>query len=390
MNPPVKFLLVDDLSENLLSLEALLRRDDLLLLMAKSGDEALELLLDHDVALALIDVQMPGLDGFELAELMRGNERTRRIPIIFVTAGTHCAERRFQGYGAGAVDFIQKPIEPDILRSKTNVFFEIDRQRQMLAAQRDLLQAQAEALQLADRRKDEFLAVLAHELRNPLAALQSGLQLLSRKPDEPQARKISNLMQLQMTHLSRLVDDLLDASRITQGKIELRKIEFDLRDAVLSAVEMVRPVMETQDHELVLNLADQPVEVLADQVRVTQCVANLLNNSAKYTPRGGRIEVTVADVAEVFRVTVADNGLGLTQEASAAIFRMFEQVEDHLQHAHGGLGIGLALVKQLIELHGGSIAVSSQGPNLGSAFTLEIPKVALRPEPTDTPRVASA
>lgn len=390
MKPPVKFLLVDDLAENLLSLEALLRRDDLMMLMARSGDEALELLLDHDVALALIDVQMPGLDGFELAELMRGNERTRRIPIIFVTAGTHCAERRFQGYGAGAVDFIQKPIEPDILRSKTNVFFEIYRQRQMLAEQRDLLQAQTEALQLADRRKDEFLAVLAHELRNPLAALQSGLQLLSRKPDEQQGARINALMQMQMSHLARLVDDLLDASRITQGKIELRKIRFDLRDAVSSAVEMVRPVLEAENHELTLNMTDQPVEVLADQVRVIQCIANLLNNSAKYTPRGGRIVITVEEIPDASRVTVADNGLGLTQEASAAIFRMFEQVEDHLQHAHGGLGIGLALVKQLIELHGGSISVSSGGPNQGSAFTLEIPKVGVRSEQQVSPSVASA
>tara|TARA_R110000796_G_scaffold88164_1_gene189704 strand:- start:19200 stop:20357 length:1158 start_codon:yes stop_codon:yes gene_type:complete len=378
MKMPVKILLVDDLSENLLSLEALLRRDDFVLLMARSGDEALELLLHHDVALALIDVQMPGLNGFELAELMRGNERTRRIPIIFVTAGTHSAERRFQGYEAGAVDFIQKPIEPDILRSKTKVFSEIYRQRQMIAEQRDLLEAQAQALQLSDKRKDEFLAVLAHELRNPLAALQGGLSLLLRKPDGPQAEKISGLMQEQMTHLFRLVDDLLDASRITQGKIELRIAAFDLRDAVLSAVEMVRPVIEAQDHSLTLRLADHRTELVGDQVRITQCIANLLTNSAKYTPQGGRIEVRVEEGPGTFQVTVADNGLGLTPEASAAIFRMFEQIEDHLQHSHGGLGIGLALVKQLIELHGGSISVTSEGPNRGSAFTLEMPKVALR------------
>lgn len=374
MTMPVKFLLVDDLSENLLSLEALLRRDDLELLMARSGDEALELLLHHDFALALIDVQMPGLNGFELAELMRGNERTRRIPIIFVTAGTHSAERRFQGYEAGAVDFIQKPIEPDILRSKTGVFFEIFRQRQMLAEQRDLLQAQAQALQLSDKRKDEFLAVLAHELRNPMAALQGGLQLLLRNPNGPQTDRIGGLMQDQMTHLFRLVDDLLDASRITQGKIELRTAPFDLRDAVLAAVEMARPVIEAQNHALNLYLGDHRIELLADQVRITQCIANLLNNAAKYTPPGGRIDVTLGDTPDAFRVTVADNGLGLTPEAAAAIFRMFEQVEDHLAHSHGGLGIGLALVKQLIELHGGSIDVTSDGPNKGSAFTLEMPK----------------
>lgn len=373
MTTPVKFLLVDDLPENLLSLEALLRRDDLELLKAQSGDEALELLLEHDVALALIDVQMPGLNGFELAELMRGNDRTRRIPIIFVTAGTHSAERRFQGYEAGAVDFIQKPIEPDILRSKTAVFFEIYRQRQMLAEQRDLLQAQAESLRLAATRKDEFLAVLAHELRNPLAALQSGLQLLLRKPDEPRAETISDLMQEQMAHLLRLVDDLLDASRITQGKIELRTTVFDLRDAISAAIEMVKPAIDAQGHTLIVSPMEHRIELLADQVRITQCIANLLNNSAKYTPAGGRIEIKVTDIPDAVRVTVSDNGLGLTLDASTAIFRMFEQVEEHLMHSHGGLGIGLALVKRLIELHGGTIAVSSDGPNMGSAFTLELP-----------------
>jgi two-component sensor histidine kinase len=160
----VSFLLVDDLEENLLSLEALLRRDNLVLLKARSGDEALELLLQNDVALALIDVQMPGLTGFELAELMRGNERTRRIPIIFVTAGTADNQRRFRGYEAGAVDFIQKPIETDIIRSKAGVFFYLYRQRQQIAEQRDELERQAEELREAARRKDEFLLTLTHDI----------------------------------------------------------------------------------------------------------------------------------------------------------------------------------------------------------------------------------
>lgn len=160
----VSFLLVDDLEENLLSLEALLRREDLSLLKAKSGDEALEFLLKHDVALALIDVQMPGLNGFELAELMRGNERTRHIPIIFVTAGSADNQRRFRGYEAGAIDFIQKPIEPDILRSKAGIFHELYVQRQQIATQRDELAVQAEALREAGRKKDEFLVTLTHDI----------------------------------------------------------------------------------------------------------------------------------------------------------------------------------------------------------------------------------
>lgn len=373
MSAPVKFLLVDDLPENLLSLEALLRRDGLLLLKAKSGDEALELLLEHDVALALIDVQMPGLSGFELAELIRGNERTRRIPIIFVTAGSHSSERRFQGYGAGAVDFIQKPIEPDVLRSKTEVFFELYRQRQQLAEQRDVLREQAEALRLADRRKDEFLAILAHELRNPLAALHGGLAMLLRQPDGPKAERIGGLMQGQMTHLVRLVDDLLDVSRITQGKIDLRNASFDLREAITAAVEMARPAVDAKHHAISVDMPDGPVEIVADRVRITQCVANLLNNAAKYTPDHGSIGLSLEDLGDSVRIRVTDDGLGLTPEASSSIFRLFAQVDAHLQHAHGGLGIGLSLVKQLVELHGGTVSASSEGPDKGATFTITLP-----------------
>lgn len=379
MNAPVKFLLVDDLPENLLSLEALLRRDDLLLLKAKSGDEALELLLDHDVALALIDVQMPGLSGFELAELIRGNERTRRIPIIFVTAGSHSSERRFQGYGAGAVDFIQKPIEPDVLRSKTEVFFELYRQRQKLAEQRDVLREQAEALRLADKRKDEFLAILAHELRNPLAALQGGLNMLLRRPDGPKAVRIGGLMEGQMSHLVRLVDDLLDVSRITQGKIELRNAEFDLREALLAAIEMAKPAVEAKRHDMSVHMPEHAVDIVADQVRLTQCIANLLNNAAKYTPDGGSIALSLADLGETVCITVTDDGLGLSPEAASSIFRLFAQVDAHLQHAHGGLGIGLSLVKQLVELHGGTVSAASDGPGKGATFTITLPATRAGP-----------
>lgn len=374
MTTPVKFLLVDDLPENLLSLEALLKRDDRILLKARSGDEALELLLHHDVALALLDVQMPGLNGFELAELMRGNERTRRIPIIFVTAGAHTAERRFQGYEAGAVDFIQKPIEPDVLCSKAEIFAELYRQRKTLAEQRDLLEEQTLALQLADKRKNEFIGVLVHELRNPLAALNGGLKLLSRNPDEAKTEQIHGLMHEQMDHIIKLVDDLLDVSRITQGKINLSKSEFDLKDAISTALEMTRPTVEEKRHALTFRAPEQPCTILADKVRLTQCVSNLVNNAAKYTPEGGQIEVSLEAVDRGYRITVADNGLGLTPEASTAIFQMFEQVEEHRGHAHGGLGIGLALVKQLMELHGGDVTVWSDGPGKGSVFTLELPR----------------
>ncbi len=253
---PVYFLLVDDLEENLLSLEGLLRRDGLVLLQARSGLEALELLLQYDVALAILDVQMPDMDGYELAELMRGTERTRRAPIIFLTAGAADRQRRFRGYEAGAVDFLNKPIEPDILRSKASVFFELSQQRNQIAAQRDELKSYAAALTEADRRKDEFLATLAHELRNPLAPIRNGLDILRKSPTAPNADEIREVMDRQLSHLVRLVDDLLDVSRVSQGKIELRKARIALSDVVKTALDASNPLIIGGHHELKLDMPE--------------------------------------------------------------------------------------------------------------------------------------
>ncbi len=373
---PVHFLLVDDLEENLLSLEALLRRDGLSLLKARSGDEALELLLQHEVALALVDVQMPGLNGFELAELMRGNERTRRVPIIFVTAGSADMQRRFQGYEAGAVDFIHKPIEADILRSKAEVFFELFRQRQQIAAQRDALQAQSEALQAADQRKDVFLATLAHELRNPLAPLRHGLDILRISPNSPDAAEIRDMMERQLIHLIRLVDDLLDVSRVRQGKIELRKQKIEAVDAIRSAMETSRSLIGAAGHTLETDLAQEPIWLEADLTRLSQVVSNLLNNAARYTPDHGRIALSLKRDGEEAVIAVTDSGVGVAADRQAEIFELFAQVDNRPDRGRGGLGIGLALVKQLTDLHGGSVAVSSDGLGKGATFTLRLPIVA--------------
>jgi signal transduction histidine kinase len=369
----VTFLLVDDLKENLLSLEALLRRDDLVLLKARSGDQALEFLLQHDVALALIDVQMPGLNGYELAELMRGNERTRRIPIIFVTAGTTDSQHRFRGYEAGAVDFIQKPIEPDILRSKAGVFFELYRQRQQIAAQRDELATQAEALKEADRRKDEFLATLAHELRNPLAPLRHGLDILRRNPDGNGAAGIMGTMDRQLLHLVRLIDDLLDVSRVSQGKITLRKETIAAADVINAAVEVSRPAIDAAGHTLAIDIPSDPLWLDADFTRLSQVVGNLLNNAAKYTPDGGRIRISARAEGYFAVIRVSDNGIGIPAEKQAEVFQLFAQVENHLDRAKGGLGIGLALVKQLVVMHGGTVDAESAGAGKGSVFSIRMP-----------------
>jgi len=366
---PVYFLLVDDLEENLLALEALLRREGLVLLKATSGTAALELLLQHDIALALIDVQMPEMSGFELAELMRGIERTRTVPIIFLTAGNTDQQRRFRGYGAGVVDFLQKPIEPDVLRSKAGVFFELHRRQQEV-------KRYAQSLEEADRRKDEFLATLAHELRNPLAPIRNGLEILRQQPNGKNADSAREMMERQLKHMVRLIDDLLDTSRISQGKIELRRENITLQAVIHSAVETSRPQIDAGKHKLSIDVPTEDIWLDADMTRLAQAVSNLLNNAAKYTPEGGEIKLAVALDGDSVAIRVTDNGIGIPPDMLTKIFSLFEQGNAAPGHARGGLGIGLALVRHLVEMHGGTVRAESKGENQGSAFTLRLPIVA--------------
>ncbi|RSB44609.1 MULTISPECIES: hybrid sensor histidine kinase/response regulator [Brevundimonas] len=373
---PIHLLLVDDLEENLLALEALLKREDVVCLKACSGDEALELLLVHDVALALVDVQMPGMDGFQLAEFMRGNVNARHVPIIFVTAGSADLQRRFRGYEAGAVDFIQKPIETDILRSKANVFIDLYRQRMEILAQRDELEVYANALRAADRRKNDFIAMLGHELRNPIMALRAGLQLLERQSDENLKADIQGRMEVQAHHLSRLIEDLLDVARIDQGKISLQRERVNLHSIIESAVDTSRPKIDAGAHDLTVALPAQPVWLEGDFTRLSQVISNLLTNAAKYTPPQGRIRLSAEIDDDEVRIDIADNGVGVPHEIQGRIFELFTQSKGPDDRSREGLGIGLALVKQLVEMHEGAIELASDGPGQGSCFTLRFPLAA--------------
>lgn len=372
-NDPIKFLLVDDLPENLLALQALLKRDGLAFDTAHSGEEALERLLVNDYALALLDVQMPGMDGFELAEFMRNSERSRHVPIIFLTAGTNDTARRFRGYEAGAVDFIQKPIEADILRSKANVFFSLYSQRRQIAAQRDELAALGASLKAADHQKNRFLAVLAHELRNPIMALNSGLHLLQRREGGDGTADIRTAMNRCLSHMTRLVDDLLDVSRIEKGKVSLKRETLDLNDVLSLAVATSRPLIDEAGHTLILDLAPEPMLLDADHARLTQIIGNLIGNASKYTPAGGEIRVRAGVEGTHALIEVADNGIGIPADQHDRIFGIFEQVHADTDGTYGGLGIGLALVKQLVELHDGRIALKRSVPGEGSIFEVRIP-----------------
>ncbi|TWT66477.1 ATP-binding response regulator [Allorhodopirellula solitaria] len=397
----VNFLLVDDREANLTALQRLLERDGLNLLKARSGSEALELLLQHDVALALIDVQMPGMDGFELAELMRGSDRTRRIPIVFITAGSTDQQRRFEGYEKGAVDFLQKPIESDVLKSKATVFFDLYSERQEVIRRRDemekinrenarLLEESrqfAAALQQADQRKDEFLATLAHELRNPLSPILSGIQLLSMtatgEDDGDENAEMLEMIERQVHHMVRLVDDLLEVSRITSGRIHLQTDSVDVADIVQHAIETSQPNLEAGGHRLSTHLPTRPLIIDGDMTRLAQVVSNLLNNAARYTADNGEISLSVdADESNAV-ISVKDNGIGIPAPMQHRVFELFSQVDRQLKQSEGGLGIGLALVKRIVELHDGTVSVASDGENQGAEFKVTLPRI-VKPSELET------
>lgn len=418
-------LVVDDNPENLIAIEAALG-GLAPLVCARSGREALRLLLDRDFAVILLDVQMPTMNGFETAQLIRSRSRTRHVPIIFITAFAHDDSQVLAAYELGAVDFLFKPLRREILRAKTSVFVELHRRtaeaqrqaiqlreherakhRHQLEEQRnhleqlalrarldeqrtaaielrrradDLARSVAEReraeqalraanarLEQADRAKDEFLAVLAHELRNPLTPLVAGLELFAHVDDEVLGRA-RDAMSRQLDHLIRLVDDLLDVSRVTSGAVSLRRGPIDIADVVDQAVALVKPALQTSHHELQVALPDEPATVYADPVRLTQVLGNLLTNAIRYTPPGGHIEVRCERGDDAVTVAVADSGRGMTAAECERVFELFA-------HSDGsdGLGIGLTLARRLVELHGGTIDAASDGPGKGCQLTITLP-----------------
>jgi signal transduction histidine kinase len=558
-NETVNILVVDDLPDKLLSLEALLSSPGQHVVTALSGREALRRLLEHDFAVILLDINMPDMDGFETARLIRQRKQTAHTPIIFVTAFGDEAQTA-QGYSLGAVDYIFAPVVPEILRTKVGVFVDLYRKTEQVRRQADervalareqaarvaaeentrrssflaevtsvlassldyetiirsflrrlvphfadlagvmlvaepgqawqcelawilhppqdietfrdqgpdahygslwpvlervrdagegewiedlalvcpllsdeanpasetlgltgsafLLplrarghtlgvltvvrgesgrrfspaeQGYAEELagraamaidnarlyrevQEADRRKNDFLAMLAHELRNPLAPIRSAVYILRKiGSTEPQARWAQDVIERQLNQMVRLVDDLLDVSRITRGKIVLQIGRVDLAAVVDSAVETARPLIEAAGHQLTVNLPAEPVVVQGDLTRLAQVLGNLLNNSAKYTEKGGRISITVRRQGAQAVVQVCDSGIGIPPDMLPHVFEMFAQVDRSVGRSQGGLGIGLTLVKSLVEMHGGTITAASAGPGQGSEFTVSLP-----------------
>jgi len=545
----INILIVDDEPKNLTVLETILDDPSYRLVRAQSADEALLALVVEEFALLILDVRMPSMTGFELAQMIKERRKTALVPIIFLTAYYNEDQHVLEGYGAGAVDYLNKPVNAAVLRSKVAVFAELYRKsRECSVANRSLLaevgerrraeeqlrelnetleqrvaertealhaseaserarraevealmdalpvavvitqhpsgrpmsrnraatellrlsnrgideerpnyvvtsrgrllatdeiplrraaatgqavlgeelgiifsdreerhvlasavplfddagvvrgcvgafvditaQKRAEeALKEADRHKDEFLATLAHELRNPLAPVRNAAQILQmRGPVTPDLQWACDVIDRQMQAMTQLIDDLMDVSRISRNEIHLRRERVELAHVVQGAIETTRSLVEERGHTLAVTLPPEPVVLDADLTRLAQVLLNLLSNAAKYTEKGGRIDLRAEQRDGEVVVSLRDTGIGIPTDKLSTIFEMFSQVESALSRSQGGLGIGLCLVKRLVEMHGGSIVAKSEGPGRGSEFVMRLPVVH---DPEYTPTASS-
>ncbi len=371
-----------------------LERAGYTVLLTASAEEAAQRAEMGDIDLLILDQHLPGgVSGLELYRRLR--TANLDVPAILVT-GLREDELLLQALRAGVRDFVLKTPEylDYLLPAVERVLKQVRTERQLVesrALARDALRRQRELeieiaqrkraeemLKEADRRKDEFLAMLAHELRNPLAPIRNAVQILQlRMPAEETLRQPLEVIDRQARQLAGLVDDLLDVARITRGQINLRKQPLELAEVVDQAVETSRPLVEERRHRLAIHLPHEPIFVEADPTRLAQVILNLLNNAAKYTEQGGDIRLTVerADDGSSVVVRVRDNGMGIAPDMLPKIFEPFMQGERALDRAQGGLGIGLTLVRRLVELHGGTVQAFSEGLGHGSEFVVSLPVI---------------
>ncbi|MHC8366692.1 hybrid sensor histidine kinase/response regulator [Pseudomonas sp. ZT5P21] len=377
-NIQAKLLIVDDLPENLLALEALIKREDRVVYKALSADEALSLLLQHEFAMAILDVQMPGMNGFELAELMRGTEKTKNIPIVFVSAAGRELNYAFKGYESGAVDFLHKPLDIHAVKSKVNVFVDLFRQSKAMKQQVEALeqsrreqeallqqlQSTQRELEQAVRMRDDFMSIVAHEVRTPLNGLilETQLRKMHLARDNAAAFTLDKMHAMvdrderQIKSLIRLIEDMLDVSRIRTGKLSIRPSRFDLSALVRNLLQNFAPQIEAAESSVTLD-AEQPLWGSWDEFRIEQVISNLLTNALRYGAKSP-IGVKVYSENNQALVEVRDQGIGIDQENQKRIFQQFERVS--ARHAVAGLGLGLFISEQIVTAHGGSITVESR------------------------------
>ena len=425
-HPRARILIVDDLPEKLLVYRTLLEDLDAQIVEAHSGTEALKRILEGEFAVILLDVNMPDIDGLETANLVRRHKNGRHTPIIFITSYADEMQTA-RGYELGAVDYILSPVIAPVLRTKVRVFVDLyearaalslsnqeletrvaerttelqtsnerlhaeiaerlraEAEREALLAREKVLRAEAEEL---SRLKDEFLATMSHELRTPLNAIFGWITLLrTRRLDEATQERALETIERNARAQKRLIEDLLDVSRIVTGKVALELVTVDPRRVVEAALETMHPAAQTKGLKIVPLLDTGAGTVRGDFARLQQVVCNLLSNAIKFTDSGGHVEVCLARRNGEVEISVLDSGQGIKPEFLPLVFDRFRQEDGSISRRHGGLGLGLAIVRHLVELHAGSVDAQSAGEGKGARFIVRLPvrEATLLPRMVEAP-----
>lgn len=376
-------LVVDDYLPNLAALRALLA-PIAEVTEVDSGARAIDEISRRDYAVVVLDIQMPRMDGFEVARRIRAGHSNAQVPIIFLTAMDDAAPV-VEGYAAGAVDYLRRPLEPIILESKVSIFVELYQRREQAkreAAERARLEAERAAAQKASEEKDHFLAVLSHELRTPLTSILLWSDMLLNKTLRPEVvRRGLEIVDICARHEAHMVENVLEMSRLVTGTLSLELTRMDVNELIADAVAELAGLAAERQVRIVRPAEPVPWGALGDRPRLYRVLCNLLENAVTFTPAGGRVDVVIEDGRSAFRIAIRDTGIGFPPDRAPTLFSRFRQGNPSSTSARGGLGLGLALAREFVELHGGALTAESEGVGRGASFTITLPHAP--PDPSE-------